>query len=186
VDRLYPPEKYEILPYADTVAGDGVEDDLGEISSLAFATHGGGQYAYGVVSDKSQFSLKVVKFTDDVTTTNVLTGQATTVANYTLNDVPFDNDDWADISLGPCTDDAASAVYTIDQTCIYIGNFGNNNRGGGYVQREFLNFFNFQNRTLMTWSHPRIKQWMWPPLNIITVVRSDKIQIDSLTVRNAR
>jgi len=142
VDRLYPPEKYEILPYADTVAGDGVEDDLGEISSLAFATHGAGRYAY-VVSDKSQFSLKVIKFTDDATVTNVLKGQTTTVANYTLNGVSFDNDDWEDISLGPCTDDATSTAYTVDQTCIYIGNFGNNNRGGGYVQRDVLKVFKF-------------------------------------------
>ena len=56
--------------------------------------------------------------------------------------VTFDNDDWEDISLGPCTDSNVGSVYTIDQTCIYIGNFGNNPRTG-YVQRDVLKVFKF-------------------------------------------
>jgi hypothetical protein len=73
---------------------------------------------------------------------NFLTGSAETVAVYTLN-VTYDNADWEDISLGPCTDSAIDSAYSVDETCIYVGNFGNNNRGNGYVQREFLEIFKF-------------------------------------------
>jgi hypothetical protein len=80
--RLYPPAKYEILPFMDTNVFDHVEDDLAEISSLAFSTQTdaqGSKYAY-VVSDKNQFSIKVIKFTEDQVTTNFLAGSAETVA----------------------------------------------------------------------------------------------------------
>jgi hypothetical protein len=124
---------------------DGVEDDLSEIGSLVFSSQTtdaqGSKYAY-VVSDKNQFSLKLIKFTKDPVTSNFLTGSAETVAVYTLK-VTFDNDDWEDISLGPCTDSAIDSAYAVDETCIYVGNFGNNNRGNGYVQREFLEIFKF-------------------------------------------
>jgi hypothetical protein len=95
-----------------------------------------------VVSDKNQFSLKFIKFTDDLVTTNFLSGSAETVAVYTLN-VPYDNDDWEDISLGPCTDSETDSAFGVDETCIYVGNFGNNNRGNGYIQRELLKIFKF-------------------------------------------
>ena len=35
--RINPPEKYKILPYDDITTGDGVEDDLSEISYIAFS-----------------------------------------------------------------------------------------------------------------------------------------------------
>jgi hypothetical protein len=140
---LYPADKYEILEYTSNIFLN-VEDDLSEISSLAFSSQTdaqGNKYAY-VVSDKNQRSLKLIKFTDDLNTANFLSGSAETEAVYTLN-VPYDNDDWEDISLGPCTDSETDSAFGVDETCIYVGNFGNNNRGNGYVQREFLKIFKF-------------------------------------------
>lgn len=139
VNRTYPLEKFLINEFPDALAGDGVEDDLSEISSLVFTSLTDAEnnlYAY-VVSDKNQFSLKVIKFTrTDPATGEYLTGTATTVAAYTLN-VAFDRDDWEDISLGPCMDDGNT-----DGVCIYIGNFGNNNRND-YEQRTTLEIFKF-------------------------------------------
>jgi hypothetical protein len=163
VDRLYPPAKYEILPYTDTIVLDDVEDDLAEISSLAFSSQSdaqGSKYAY-VVSDKSQFSLKVIKFTEYPVTTNFLDGSAETVAVYTLN-VTFDNDDWEDISLGPCTNDNTG----VDDTCIYVGNFGNNNRGNGYVQRDILKIFKFPEPSFVNGLPPQISD----PIDVATIV----------------
>lgn len=140
VDRLYPPSKLEIFPYTpppDTPAG--VENDLSEISSLAFSDQTdaeGNLYAYAA-SDKNQYSLKVLKFTRGIQSGQVISGSGVTVATYSL-DVHFSNSDWEDISLGPC-DDTPTA-----ETCIYIGDFGNNNRGGSYVQRDVLRIFKFR------------------------------------------
>jgi hypothetical protein len=96
-------------------------------------------YAY-VASDKNQFSIKVLKFPPPASSgtgpRTVVKGSISTVATYALK-VPFNNADWEDISLGPC-DDSATSI-----TCLYIGNFGNNNRGGGYVQRSVLEIFKF-------------------------------------------
>jgi hypothetical protein len=144
LDRRNVPAKYEILPYTDIEPDDGVEDDLSEISYLAFSDQtdaNGNRFAYAA-SDKEQFSLKVIQFTDNVFAAH-LNGLGNTVATYTLNltDVPL-NDDWEDISLGPCTDSNANSVYTTDQVCIYIGNTGNNPRTN-YVQRKVLKIFKF-------------------------------------------
>jgi hypothetical protein len=144
LDRLNPPEKYSIAPFADTIAGDGVEDDLNEISSIAFSQQtdsNGAQYAY-TASDKEQFSLKVLKFTDNGIGQH-FRGSGTVVATYTLNLSAFNNDDWEDISLGPCTDSNVDSAYSTTDTCIYIGNFGNNARSG-YVQRDVLKIFKFK------------------------------------------
>jgi hypothetical protein len=152
LDRLYPPAKYEILPLTDTKS-DNVDDDLAEISSLAFSSQTdaqGSKFAY-VVSDKNQFSLKVIKFTEDPVTANFLAGSAVTVAIYKLN-VTFGNDDWEDISLGPCSDD----ITDVDHNCIFVGNFGNNNRGGGYVQRDILKIFKFPEPSFVAGSPPQI------------------------------
>ena len=137
VDRLYPPSKYEIMPYTPAVSTSGVEDDLAEISSLAITDQTdpeGNLYAYAA-SDKNQFSIKVLRFRRHAETGQVIMGTATTVATYAL-DVHYSNSDWEDISLGPCS--SAS-----QETCLYIGNFGNNDRGGGYVQRSILKIFKF-------------------------------------------
>jgi hypothetical protein len=61
-----------------------------------------------------------------------------------LTNIGYTNDDWEDISTGPCT--------TVDNTtCIYIGNFGNNNRDQNdptkpysYKQRTELSIFKFE------------------------------------------
>jgi hypothetical protein len=134
LDWLDPPEKYQILPYDDTITGDGIEDDLTEISYIAISDQmdpSGNRYAY-VASDKEQFSLKAVQFTDNGLGKhfNEIGG---VVATYALNLTDYTNDDWEDISLGPCTDSNDGSVYTVDQTCIYISNFGNNPRTG-YIQ----------------------------------------------------
>ena len=163
MDRLYPSAKYEILPFTYTIVLDDVEDDLAEISSLAFSSQSdaqGSKYAYAV-SDKSQFSLKVIKFTEDPVTTNFLAGSAETVAVYTLN-VTFDNDDWEDISMGPCTNDNTG----VDETCIYVGNFGNNNRGNGYVQRDILKIFKFPEPSFVNGLPPQISD----PIDVATIV----------------
>jgi hypothetical protein len=142
VNRTYPSEKFLISPYADANLSDGVDDDLSEISSLAFTTLTDAEnnlYAY-VVSDKNQFSLKVIKFARSKTAPGqYLTGTATTVAAYTLGVDSSVQNDWEDISLGPCMDDGNE-----DGVCIYVGNFGNNARGGGYDQRlNALEIFKF-------------------------------------------
>jgi hypothetical protein len=163
LDRLYPPAKYEILPFTDEDMSDNVDDDLAEISSLAFSSQTdaqGSKFAY-VVSDKNQFSLKVIKFTEDPVTTNFLAGSAETVAVYRLN-VPYNNDDWEDISLGPCSDD----ITDIDVTCIYVGNFGNNDRGDGYAQREILKIFKFPEPSFVDGLPPQIVD---PPIPVATI-----------------
>jgi hypothetical protein len=144
LDRLNPPEKYSITPYADTIAGDDVDDDLNEISYIAFSEQtddSGARYAY-TASDKEQFSLKVLKFTNNGIGQH-FHGSGTVVATYTLNLSAFNNDDWEDISLGPCTDSNVGSAYSTTDTCIYIGNFGNNARSG-YVQRDVLKIFKFK------------------------------------------
>lgn len=138
VDRVYPPSKYEILPYAPLSTTSGVEDDLSEISSLVFSDQTDAQgnlYAY-VASDKNQFSIKVIRFQRHAATGLVVMGTGTTVATYALN-VHYTNSDWEDISLGPCSS-APNA-----ETCIYVGDFGNNDRGGTYVQRKVLKIHKF-------------------------------------------
>jgi hypothetical protein len=141
---MNPPKKYSITPYVDTVAGDGVEDDLNEISSIAFSQQmdsNGARYAY-TASDKEQFSLKVLKFTNNGIGQH-FHGSGTVVATYTLNLSAFNNDDWEDISLGPCTDSNVGSAYLMTDTCIYIGNSGNNARSG-YVQWDVLKIFKFK------------------------------------------
>jgi hypothetical protein len=162
LNRRLVPTIYPVQEYIDTIDGDGVEDDLSELSYLAFSdktdVHGN-RYAYAA-SDKEQFSLKVIQFqgpvgvVDDETTTifrsatphSPWRGVGTTVATYTLNltpTTPPTNDDWEDMSLGPCTDNNDNAGgYTTDQVCIYIGNIGNNVRTG-YNQRTILTIFKF-------------------------------------------
>jgi hypothetical protein len=149
ITKKYPPEKVEILPYPDASGLTYVEDDLSEISSLAFAsftdtegrscfsgklfspvsccfhsftsfyTHStlllGNKYAY-VASDKNQFSLKVIKIQQQITPLEVVSGVAETVAVYNLTNINFTNDDWEDISLGPCSDQSGGGMV-----CIYIG-----------------------------------------------------------------
>jgi hypothetical protein len=131
--RRYPPEKFSISPYLDTNLTDAVEDDLNEVSSLAFSTQtdsNGNRYAY-MASDKEQYSLKVIQFTPNAFDSNLpLHGQGTTVATYTLFTEEPLNDDWEDISLGPCDSDPYS------QVCIYIGNIGNNLRAPKPQRKE--------------------------------------------------
>lgn len=129
--------------YIDSNPNDDVEDDLYEVSSLVFSEQqdpvSGLGYAY-VVSDKEQKSLKVVRLSDNIFGEHY-DGIGEVVARYRLN-VTADNDDWEDISLGPCTDSDEDSAYSVDQTCIYIGNFGNNARDG-YDQRDVLTVFKF-------------------------------------------
>lgn len=161
--RLDPPLKYEIQPYPDTVTGDGVDDDLNEISYIAFSEQmspDGKRYAY-TASDKEQFSLKVLEFSD-----NIMGGSGVTVATYKL-DVELnengDYDDWEAISLGPCTDsNSGSGVYTVDQTCIYIGNIGNNRD----PKRDVLKIFKFVEPQIDTVSPQSIIN---PPLSVTTI-----------------
>jgi hypothetical protein len=146
LDRRIVPAKYEIQEYVDRITTDRVEDDLSEISYLVFSDQtdsNGNRFGYAA-SDKEQFSLKVIRFTNDIFAGPHLNGVGTTVATYTLN-LPSSpiNDDWEDISLGPCTDtNVNTGGYTTDQVCIYIGNFGNNARAG-YTQRAILTIFKF-------------------------------------------
>jgi hypothetical protein len=148
LNKMFPSQQYEILPFPDTTGLVHVEDDLSEISSLAFSSYtddDNNTYAY-VASDKNQFSLKVIKFTNsdaaNSTAFSMLSGTADTIAVYRLTNINFDNDDWEDISTGPCSADSDN-----DSVCIYIGNFGNNNRGGhegnDYEQRNKVNIFKF-------------------------------------------
>jgi hypothetical protein len=146
---------------------DDVEDDLCEISSLAFLSQitdaQGSKYAY-VVSDKNQFSLKLIKFTNYPGTSTFLTGSAETVAVYTLN-VAYDNADWEDILLGPCTDSDMDSAYAVDDTCIYVGNFGNNDRGNGYVHWEIWEIFKFPEPSFDASSLPQDQT-----LDVVTIV----------------
>jgi len=140
LNKTFPAQKYHILPFPDTSGISYVEDDLSEISSLAISSltdvHNN-IYAY-VASDKNQFSLKVVRFqTNDAQ--QVVQGTGETVAVYQLNNTNFTNSDWEDISLGPC-----SGAMEDTTVCIYVGNFGNNGRGGGYVQRRELEIYKFE------------------------------------------
>ena len=102
---------------------DVVEDDLNEVSSLAFSSQTdsqGNRYAY-MVSDKIQKSLKVIRLKDNVFgSKDFENGVGTPVANYTLFTQIPGNGDWEDISLGPCSNSGNS-------TCIYIADTGNNN-----------------------------------------------------------
>jgi hypothetical protein len=146
LNRTFPSTKYLIEPYPDTSGIKYVEDDLSEISSFSIASHKDDDnniYAY-VVSDKNQFSLKVIKFTT-TDPTKVIVGSATVVAIYNLTNVDFTNADWEDMSTGPCDSTTES------KTCIYIGNFGNNNRDQNnltkpfaYTQRTKLSIFKFE------------------------------------------
>ena len=126
--RRFPPEKFPVTPYDE---GNISEDDLNEVSSLAFSDQTdylGRRYAY-MVSDKIQISLKVIRFTeqDGDGKTQHNNGYGETVATYTLfNDTVPSNGDWEDLSLGPCTD-IDNMHYSVNQTCIYVGDFGNNN-----------------------------------------------------------
>jgi len=145
-NRRYPPEKFTVAPYTDTTPGDGVQDDLNEVSYIAYSSQtdsNGHRYAY-MASDKEQFSLKVVQFAHNIFDSgNYFHGHGTTVATYTLftpENKPT-NDDWEDISLGPCTD-MDTAHYTTDQVCIYIGNVGNNLRSPK-PQRKELYIYKF-------------------------------------------
>lgn len=145
MNRTYPAEKYLIQEYADKNNTDNVEDDLSEISSMVFTTltdAAGSRFAY-VASDKNQFSLKVIKFINSTDTKQVITGTATTAAVYTLTNIGFSNSDWEDISLGPCSSDASAGA---GETCIYIGNFGNNalRNGSSYVPRTEVEIFKFR------------------------------------------
>lgn len=147
LDRLNPPQKYSISPYIDTIPGDRVEDDLNEISYIAFSEQmdsNGARYAY-VASDKEQFSLKVLKFTENGLGQH-FNGIGTVVATYRLNLADYSNDDWEAMSLGPCTDSDVDSAYSVSDTCIYIGNFGNNLRPSPstYVQRQVLKIFKFK------------------------------------------
>jgi hypothetical protein len=141
IDRLYPPSKYEILPFSPfTMSPAFVEDDLSEVSSLAFSDQTdaeGNVYAYAA-SDKNQYSLKVIRFARQSSNGKVIQSSATTVAFYTL-DVHFSNSDWEDISLGPCSGSSTA------ETCIYIGDFGNNARASPdpYVQRTVMRILKF-------------------------------------------
>jgi nitroreductase len=66
VDPLYPLAKYKILPFTDTDTSDNVNDHLAKILSLVFSSQTdaqGSKFAYFVL-DKNQFSLKVIKFTE--------------------------------------------------------------------------------------------------------------------------
>ena len=63
------------------------------------------------------------------------------------------NDDWEDISLGPCTD-VDTASYTTEQVCIYIGNIGNNPRPGK-SQRKDLYLYKFVEPTIDATSGPQ-------------------------------
>jgi hypothetical protein len=153
LDRRNVPAKYEILPYIDTDTTDDVEDDLAEISYLAFSEQtdeNGNRFAYAA-SDKEQFSLKVIQFTDNVFASH-LNGLGNTVATYTLKlPAPPTNDDWEDMSLGPCTDSDENSAYTTDQVCIYIGNTGNNARSN-YEQRKKLKIFKFLEPTIVNFT----------------------------------
>ena len=151
LDRLNPPEKYSITPYIDIDTTDIVEDDLNEISYIAFSEQtddSGARYAY-VASDKEQFSLKVLRIADNVFGTH-FNGVGTVVATYTLNISDYSNDDWEDISLGPCTDSDVDSAYSVTDTCIYIGNFGNVNDRSGYVQRDVVKIFKFKEPVINT------------------------------------
>jgi hypothetical protein len=135
LNKTYPATKYMIQEYTGPVVISNVEDDVSEISGMVFTTltdTSGSRYAY-VASDKNQFSLKVIKFNND--------GTARTVAVYSLTNIDFSNGDWEDLSLGPCSDGGGTGIV---ETCIYIGNFGNNNRGGTYVQRTELEIYKFK------------------------------------------
>jgi hypothetical protein len=134
-----PSKTYHILPYKDSNLNDPAYDDLAEISSLAFTSRkdsSGRRYAY-VVSDKEQFSLKVIRFDNYATPVGELTGDARVAAVYRLDGIGYSNDDWEDISLGPCSDETK-------ETCIYIGNFGNNARNSEYDLRTHFEIFKFR------------------------------------------
>lgn len=166
-NRQYPPEKSVIAPYVDKNLQDKVDDDLNEVSSIAFSDqtytdrHGRYQYAY-MVSDKEQYSLKLVQLNDtdsytfDASKSDVnqyLNGKGKVVAAYTLFAKEPKNDDWEDISLGPCTD-INTTFYTTDQVCIYIGNTGNNPRPGK-SRRKDLHVYKFVEPTIDATRGPR-------------------------------
>lgn len=100
-----------------------------------------------MASDKEQYSLKVIQFTHNIfDSRHHLNGHGTTVATYTLFTEEPANDDWEDISLGPCTD-VNTTAYTTDQVCIYIGSIGNNLRQGR-PQRKELSVYKFVEPTI--------------------------------------
>ena len=120
-NRKYPPTKYLITPYVDD---DGY--DLGEISHIAFSnyTDNSGNYHYAyVASDKKQTSLKLVRFENKKNNINNDNNVGNVVAVLKLNNIindNFDEADWEDISLGPCSKHNK-------KTCIHIANTGSNN-----------------------------------------------------------
>ena len=139
--------KHSIQPYQDTNPSDTVEDDLEEISSLAFSHQIdslGNKYAY-VVSDKRQMSIKVLKLYND--NPNILQdtyhGIGDVVAVYTLFTTPPTIGDWEDISLGPCTD-IPNQYYNLHDVCIYVGDIGNNNG----QNRKTLSIYKFVEPTI--------------------------------------
>lgn len=146
-NRRYPPEKFRINPYEDTNSQDDVDDDLNEVSYIAYSSQtdsNGNPYVY-MASDKEQSSLKVVSFADNNAGSH-FNGAGTVLATYTLfTDEPL-NDDWEDISLGPCTHEN-NAHYTTDQVCIYVANTGNNPRFGK-TQRRTLEIYKFVEPTI--------------------------------------
>ena len=150
-NRRYPPEKHVITPYADNNAADNVDDDLNEVSYVAYSTQvdaNGNHYAY-MASDKEQYSLKVVQFTHNIFDTDQhFNGRGTVVATYTLFTEEPMNNDWEDIALGPCTDTDSSEFYDTADVCIYIGDFGNNSRDGK-LQRKLLHLYKFIEPTVI-------------------------------------
>jgi hypothetical protein len=138
--RVEPPQRAEICPldqpttstmwhveiHPDSNPRDDIEDDLAEISSMVFSAQTdaqGNRYAYAA-SDKAQFSVKVVKFVGQKKSGSV-------VATYILKNVDIEQSDWEDMSLGPCSGNAAD-----NTTCIYMGNIGNNERPRYRVRKE--------------------------------------------------
>jgi hypothetical protein len=144
LNKTFPSQKYKILEYPNLSGLTYVEDDLSEISGLVFASLRddlNSKYAYAI-SDKNQYSVKVLKFTESYDSSSLWSGTADTVAVYTLTNINYDNDDWEDISTGPCTGNSNN-----DAICLYIGNFGNNDRGGpegyDYQRRRQMSIFKF-------------------------------------------
>jgi hypothetical protein len=144
-NRIKNPEGFEIDPFLDSNPFDGVDDDLFEVSSMAYSDQldsNGFHYAY-LASDKEQYSLKVIRFTKNnaINGIQATNGQGMTVATYTLFTEEPLSADWEDISIGPCTNINTTA-YKTDQKCIYIGNIGNNKRPHR-PQRKNLHIYKF-------------------------------------------
>ncbi|KAL3916897.1 MAG: hypothetical protein SGILL_004967 [Bacillariaceae sp.] len=123
---------WHIEVHLDSNPLDEIEDDLAEISSMVFSAQtdaNGNRFAYAA-SDKAQFSVKVVKF-------GAQSKSGRVVATYTLKDVDTSQSDWEDMSLGPCSGNVKDTT-----TCIYVGDFGNNERPD-YKVRKQLEIYKF-------------------------------------------